>query len=212
MRASRPPTRSLDLFRPPAATKNVSGWRQRLERILRALGPTWQGTPLRRVIQSASLLIYLALFFLVAWPYAVPFSSRVLPDKEWLPVETFLWLDPLVGLSTAVAARAWNVALIGMGVVLLTGLVLPRGFCGYLCPLRTLIDLCDFAVKHVVALTAKLRGGQRLLPARLPGALSRPTGEGRGEGPVQGTRGAWRSASASVRPTTSEPKEFRCVS
>ena len=186
MRASRPPTRSLDLFRSPAAARDVSGWRQQLERILRALGPTWQGTPLRRVIQTASLLIFLALFFLVAWPYAVPFSSRVLPDKEWLPVQGFLWLDPLVGLSTALAARAWNVALIGTGVVLLTGLILPRGFCGYLCPLGTLIDLWDAAVKHIVGLTTRLRGGQRPLHPRLPGALSRRTGEGRGEGLSEG--------------------------
>jgi polyferredoxin len=39
--------------------------------------------------------------------------------------------------------RAWNVALIGMAVILATSWVLPRGFGGYLCPLGTLIDLFD---------------------------------------------------------------------
>lgn len=71
------------------------------------------------------------------------FSSTVIADKEWLPLETFLWLDPLAGISTAAAAREWNVALLGAAGVLLASLALPRGFCGYVCPLGTLIDGFD---------------------------------------------------------------------
>lgn len=102
--------------------------------------------PLRRAVQTACLLLYLALFFVVCWPYAAQFSSQVLSDKEWLPVETFLWLDPLVGLSTAIAARAWNVGVVAAAAVLAAGLVMQRGFCGYVCPLGTLIDLFDFVL------------------------------------------------------------------
>ena len=78
----------------------------------------------------------------------MPRSSprSVLEDKEWLPVEVFLWLDPLVGLTTAVAARHWNVALLGMGGILLVCLLFPRGFCGYICPLGTLLDGFDWLI------------------------------------------------------------------
>jgi ferredoxin len=100
----------------------------------------------RRAVQCASLALYLYLFFCVSWPYARILSSQVPGASEWMPVEAFLWIDPLVGLSTAVAARSWNVALIGMAAVLALSLVLPRGFCGYLCPLGTLIDGFDFAL------------------------------------------------------------------
>ncbi|HEX2971771.1 MAG TPA: 4Fe-4S binding protein, partial [Tepidisphaeraceae bacterium] len=92
------------------------------------------------MIQVLSLGIFLYLFIYVAWPYAEDFSGQVIARKEWLPLETFLWLDPLVGLSTAIASRQWNVAVGGMLGILVLCLFWPRGFCGYLCPLGTLID------------------------------------------------------------------------
>ena len=144
--ADHPPHRTLNLFRSAERARQGSGWHKVLDTALRKLGPSWQAAPVRRALQTVCLLLYLDLFFRVSWPYAVPFSGQVLLAKEWLPVETFLWIDPLVGLSTAIAARCWNVALIGMAAILVIGLVFPRGFCGYLCPLGTLIDLFDFVV------------------------------------------------------------------
>ena len=35
------------------------------------------------------------------------------------------------------------VSLIGAGAILLTCLIVPRGFCGYLCPLGATFDLLD---------------------------------------------------------------------
>jgi len=55
-------------------------------------------------------------------------------------------LDPLVALSTAVAAKAWVWSLAWAGGLLLICVLFPRGFCGYLCPLGTLIDLFDWAI------------------------------------------------------------------
>jgi len=144
--ANRPPYRTLNLFRSAERARQGSGRRKILNTALRKLGPSWQAAPIRRTLQTICLVLYLDLFFRVSWPYAVPFSGQVLPAKEWLPVELFLWIDPLVGLSTAMAAQWWNVALIGMAAILLIGLVFPRGFCGYVCPLGTLIDLFDFVV------------------------------------------------------------------
>jgi NAD-dependent dihydropyrimidine dehydrogenase PreA subunit/Fe-S-cluster-containing hydrogenase component 2 len=83
-----------------------------------------------------------------------------LEDKERLPVEVFLWLDPLVGLTTAVAGRQWNVALLGMGGILLVCLLFPRGFCGYLCPLGTLIDGFDWLIgRRLTHLRVQRPGG-----------------------------------------------------
>lgn len=79
----------------------------------------------------------------LAWPdhYAASLSG-----KEWLPAELFLMIDPLVSLSTAIASRSWVWSLGCAAAILLVCVVIPRGFCGYLCPLGTTIDFFDWAI------------------------------------------------------------------
>ncbi|MHB0959563.1 MAG: 4Fe-4S binding protein [Pirellulaceae bacterium] len=73
-----------------------------------------------------------------------------LARKEWVSAELFLALDPLVSVSTAVAARSWVETLLAAAVILVICLLIPRGFCSYVCPLGTTIDLFDWAVtRHV---------------------------------------------------------------
>lgn len=69
-----------------------------------------------------------------------------LARKELISAELFLVIDPLVSLSTAVAARSWVWSLTSAAVILLVCVLIPRGFCGYLCPLGTLIDLFDWSL------------------------------------------------------------------
>lgn len=69
-----------------------------------------------------------------------------LAARERIAAETFLVLDPLVSLSTALAARAWVWSLACAGAILAACVLIPRGFCGYLCPLGTLIDLFDWSI------------------------------------------------------------------
>lgn len=69
-----------------------------------------------------------------------------LARKEVVPADTFLVIDPLVSLSTALASRSWVWSLGSAGVILIVCVLIPRGFCGYLCPLGTLIDLFDWAI------------------------------------------------------------------
>ncbi|MCC9608639.1 4Fe-4S binding protein [Blastopirellula sp. JC732] len=78
-----------------------------------------------------------------AWPshYADNLAS-----KERIPAELFLTIDPLVSLSTAIASRSWVWSLICAAAILIVCVLIPRGFCGYLCPLGTTIDLFDFAI------------------------------------------------------------------
>ncbi|MCA9267025.1 MAG: 4Fe-4S binding protein, partial [Planctomycetales bacterium] len=71
-----------------------------------------------------------------------------LANKEFIPAETFLAIDPLLSLSTAIASRSWVWSLASAGIILLVCVLIPRGFCGYLCPLGTLIDLFDWAISR----------------------------------------------------------------
>jgi len=66
--------------------------------------------------------------------------------KERIAAETFLIIDPLVSISTAIAGRSWVWSLTWAGVILAVCIFIPRGFCGYLCPLGTLIDLFDWTI------------------------------------------------------------------
>jgi ferredoxin len=69
-----------------------------------------------------------------------------LAAKEFVHAESLLIIDPLVAISTALAAKSWVWSLTFAGVILLVGVFIPRGFCGYICPLGTLIDLFDWVV------------------------------------------------------------------
>ena len=98
-------SRRLNIFLPfvPARRPQPRG-----VKTLQRIGLTWRYAPIRRVVQVFCLCLYAYLFLYVAWPYAERFTQDLFADKEWLPVEVFLWLDPLVGLSTAIAARSWH--------------------------------------------------------------------------------------------------------
>jgi len=119
---------------------------RRLRRLLARLGPTWAAAPWRRLIQTACLALFLTLFFYVCWPYGQEDYAAAFAAREKVPAEFFLKLDPLVALSTAIASRMWIGALAWAGGILLLCIFLPRGFCGYICPLGTLIDCCDFLI------------------------------------------------------------------
>ncbi len=237
-------------------------------KVLRSLGISWLASPVRRVVQGVTLVVFLVLFFFVCWPYSAqpaapgkvslgwaseavdqqsgefvlsrdlpatntesdwsvtsgdtvavvdestsegtsnssgsravgtfivvqgdPLQVRLAPRQEitsqWLdsflggtssyslhqrdptewpqhyadnlarkeiiPAETFLILDPLVSLSTAIASRSWVWSLVSAAAILFVCVLIPRGFCGYLCPLGTTIDLFDWAI---AGRTKKLR-------------------------------------------------------
>jgi ferredoxin len=69
-----------------------------------------------------------------------------LKQKESISAEFFLVIDPLVSFSTAIAAKSWVWSLVCAGIILAVCILIPRGFCGYLCPLGTLIDLFDWVI------------------------------------------------------------------
>jgi ferredoxin len=78
-----------------------------------------------------------------AWP---SHYSDELAAKEWLPADLFLAIDPLVSLSTSLASRNWVWSLGSAALILAVCVLVPRAFCGYVCPLGTLIDVFDWLI------------------------------------------------------------------
>ncbi|MDP2232229.1 MAG: 4Fe-4S binding protein, partial [Actinomycetota bacterium] len=84
----------------------------------------------RRAVQLAALLAF--VYLVVAAPWL---------NIGWLPSQLFSRLDPLVGLTAVIASRAL-MAYAALGLVTMAfTFVLGRVWCGWLCPLGTLIEL-----------------------------------------------------------------------
>jgi MauM/NapG family ferredoxin protein len=101
--------------------------------------------------------IYQAVFFGL-FLYLVLATTAALIGGH--PVEWFLGLDPLVSLSTALAAQTLTVALAWAVPLVVLTLVFGRFFCGWLCPMGSL--------HHLFSWIGKLRR----VPDRV--ALNRP--------------------------------------
>lgn len=128
-------------------------------RLLAALGPSFRASPARRLVQCAALGVFLLLLFVVCWPYGAQHHADAMRAREFIEAEAFLALDPLVSISTALAAKAWVWSLAWAGILLVLCLFFPRGFCGYLCPLGTLLDVFDWAIgSRATFLRVKRRG------------------------------------------------------
>ena len=139
--------RAANIFFPFRRKSQRKGWVGFAWRWLEWMGPVTRSSPLRRAIQVLCLLLFLDAFFRVCWPYSKHFSATTFSDKETLPAETFLLIDPLVALSTAIAGRVFNFATMWWMIgILAFCIVIPRAFCGYFCPLGTLIDAFDWLV------------------------------------------------------------------
>ncbi|MGE5280494.1 MAG: 4Fe-4S binding protein [Deltaproteobacteria bacterium] len=85
---------------------------------------------IRRVFQ----LFFLVLFVFILWSTTYPLTGVI-------PAQTFFKTDPLLMAMTALGERTWlpglTAALLMLGLALLAG----RFFCGWICPLGTLMDV-----------------------------------------------------------------------
>ena len=98
-------------------------------------------TRFRRLVQLLALSACL-----LATLGAVPWSLDML---RWLPR-----LSPLLGITTQVASRAYLPLLAPAVILLALGLILPRLFCGWLCPVGTIIDAASQIMGHTKRLKA----------------------------------------------------------
>jgi len=84
---------------------------------------------LRQISQLLALLLFLYLLLDIR-----------LGNEGWLPHDLFFRLNPLVGMATMLAARQWILPLaLGAATLALT-LILGRAWCGWICPLGTILD------------------------------------------------------------------------
>ncbi|MCD6518926.1 MAG: 4Fe-4S dicluster domain-containing protein [Anaerolineae bacterium] len=91
---------------------------------------------LRRTVQVVAFVAFLL---------AVVYTLRDGPSL-WR-ADILLRLDPLAGLSSALAGRRWPLLFWPAGVLLLATLFLGRFWCGWLCPLGTLLDWTSLPLK-----------------------------------------------------------------
>ncbi len=96
----------------PEAARPASRWRR-----------------LRRTVQLLVLLLF--LYLLLATQVGV---------ETVLPHDLFFRLDPLAGFSAMISARRWMAPLLLGGSVLLLTLVVGWAWCGWLCPMGTVLD------------------------------------------------------------------------
>jgi len=86
------------------------------------------------------------------------FAKDLQRKNRPLPADSFLAVDPLVGIGATLGSHAFSTAAFVALIALFVCIILPRWFCGYACPLGTLIDLFD---RIIVAPIGKLLGWKK---------------------------------------------------
>ncbi len=99
---------------------------------------------MRRLVQIAFLGLFFILLFYFCRPYKNDYSKE--GSGLFTHLDLFLMLDPLVSVSTAIASKTFAWSLTIAAAVMLIGTVFPRWFCGYVCPMGTLIDFFDWSI------------------------------------------------------------------
>ncbi len=86
------------------------------------------------LLRRSSQFIFLSLFIYILW-------SSAFSLKGFLPPETFFKLDPLVMIFTSVSERVILPGIALSLAMLALTLIFGRFFCGWVCPLGSIIDL-----------------------------------------------------------------------
>ncbi len=91
----------------------------------------------RRISQLFFLTLFIVLFFRAGFPY-----------ESILPADLFLRASPLVAIAVMLAGRAFIATMILALVILLLTIPFGRFFCGWICPLGTIIDGSDHLIQR----------------------------------------------------------------
>jgi MauM/NapG family ferredoxin protein len=85
-------------------------------------------------------------FFFILLVYIL--WSTTYPLKGVLPPETFFKADPLIMFITSISQRLILSGIIFSLMMVLLAFILGRFFCGWVCPLGTIIDMAGLETKH----------------------------------------------------------------
>jgi len=86
------------------------------------------------VLRRASQAVSLTFFIYVLW-------STTYPLEGFFPAGTFFKIDPLIIFITSLSQRVLLPGVISAGIMILLTFVLGRFFCGWICPLGSMLDL-----------------------------------------------------------------------
>jgi MauM/NapG family ferredoxin protein len=89
------------------------------------------------IAKRISQFVFLSIFIYILW-------STTYPLKGLLPAETFFKLNPLIMIVTSISERLILAGIIFSFVMLLLTLIFGRFFCGWVCPLGTMIDIAGY--------------------------------------------------------------------
>jgi len=113
-----------------------------------------------RRLRQGTQIVTLALFVYLLFE---AYQGRV--AHPW--TDLFFRLNPLAALTAMISAREWIPRLALAGITLLLTLVLGRVWCGWICPLGTILEWVRFPSAR--GAPTRLRGGRALsLPIRWP--------------------------------------------
>jgi polyferredoxin len=90
----------------------------------------------RRLFQLLFFSLFVCLLLSAQYPY-----------KSLLPSELFLNISPLTAISTMLSTRSFIPPMAIAGIILLLTVPFGRFFCGWMCPLGTIIDAFDRCFK-----------------------------------------------------------------
>jgi polyferredoxin len=116
---------------------------------------------MKRTPARISQLLFLGLFLILF--LQTEYRGR---DEINAAVNTFFRVDPLVLFSYLLAAKAWTWLLLPAVLLTLATLALGRFFCGWICPLGTILDLVTSRIRKTAPIRA-LQGNTKywlLLP------------------------------------------------
>ena len=101
----------------------------------------------RPVVQTVCAILFFAL---------LAFSFRV---YEWgLPADLFLRLDPLGGISSVLATRSVALRALWALPLLALAMIFGRFFCGWMCPLGSILDLVGMGTRKLRKPTSRGTG------------------------------------------------------
>jgi len=102
---------------------------------------------MKRTPARISQLLFLALFLILF--LQTEYRGR---DEINAAVNTFFRVNPLVLFSYLLAAKSWNWLLLPAMLMTLATLALGRFFCGWICPLGTILDLVTTRIRKTAPL------------------------------------------------------------
>ncbi len=103
----------------------------------------WNKVPLSRIVQVLFLLVFLVLFV------RTEYRGH---DQITVAVNSFFRADPLLAACYLLAEKSFTMLLLPAALLAFFTLVLGRFFCGWICPLGTILDLVTARIRKTAPL------------------------------------------------------------